>query len=100
MPRPFPSFQGWRVARVRPRVSEDVGRNEISAVTLAEDELMVLRLLSDGKHRSEIAQALGTTVRSVQRVRARLLDKLGARTDPHAAAIGFRRGILPLDRRQ
>lgn len=66
---------------------------------MASDELTALTLMAEGKQRAEVAQALGTTVRGLESVRTRLFAKLGARTDPHAAAIGFRRGLIALDRR-
>lgn len=75
----------------------DRRRNERRALT--ETELTVLKLLTEGKRKPEIVAALGTTVRSFQKVREGLFAKLGARTDPHAAAIGFRGGLIAVDRR-
>jgi DNA-binding NarL/FixJ family response regulator len=66
---------------------------------LTQRELQVLAMLADGAKRHEIATALGTTVRTVASIRAKLLKKLGARSEPHAAAIAFRRGLIGIDRR-
>jgi DNA-binding CsgD family transcriptional regulator len=66
---------------------------------LTELELAILTMMAEGRRRSEMAQTLNMTVRTFQNVRKGLLAKLGARTESHAAAIGFRRGVLPLDRR-
>jgi DNA-binding CsgD family transcriptional regulator len=63
-------------------------------------ELDMLRLMAEGRKASEIAAAVGLTVQAFRNVRLALFAKLGARSGPHAAAIGFRRGILRLDRRK
>ncbi len=62
-------------------------------------ELDVLTLMADGRRRDEIAERLGLTTRSLRELRRGLLAKLGARTDQHATAIAFRRGLLRVDRR-
>jgi DNA-binding NarL/FixJ family response regulator len=74
--------------------------SETPRLLLTRYELVLLTLMSEGRPRSEIAETLGTSMRSAQKVHATLLAKLGARTDPHAAAIAFRRGLLPLERRR
>jgi DNA-binding CsgD family transcriptional regulator len=66
---------------------------------LAAQELALLTMMADGLRRAEIAEALGISVRSLSDVRRSLLAKLGARTDQHAAALGFRRGLLHAERR-
>jgi DNA-binding CsgD family transcriptional regulator len=62
-------------------------------------ELDVLTLMADGRRRDEIAERLGLTTRSLRELRRGLMAKLGARTDQHATAIAFRRGLLHVDRR-
>jgi DNA-binding CsgD family transcriptional regulator len=62
-------------------------------------EFDALRMLADGRSRAEIADTLGITLRSARDVCRSLHCKLGANHDVHAVAIGFRRGLLPLDRR-
>jgi DNA-binding CsgD family transcriptional regulator len=69
------------------------------ATVLSKQELALLTMMADGLRRAEIAEALGISVRSLSDLRRSLLAKLGARTDQHAAALGFRRGLLHVDRR-
>lgn len=69
------------------------------AVLLTRQELTVLTMLADGLRRSEIAWALELSVRSLHDLRRRVYAKLGARSDEHAVAIAFRRGLLTVDRR-
>jgi len=74
---------------------DDQGRDTV----LGEQELALLTRMADGRRRGEIAGDLDLSVRALREVRRGLLAKLGARTDQHAAAIAFRRGLLPLNRR-
>lgn len=74
-------------------------RRRRQAEPLTERELQVLTLLADGWRLAEIGTALHLTVKSFHAVRKQLFAKLGARSDSHAAAIAFRRGILQADRR-
>lgn len=78
------------------RRAGDLGRR---GAALTERELQTLTLLADGRESSEIAAAIGLTVRTFRNVRLGLFAKLGARSDSHAAAIAFRCGILSTDRR-
>jgi DNA-binding NarL/FixJ family response regulator len=59
----------------------------------------VLTLMAEGQKAPEIAHVVGLTVEAFRNVRQGLFAKLGARSEPHAAAIAFRRGILQVDRR-
>jgi len=86
----------------RDHVDRRRGRRDgvvVLAERLTQRELQVLAMLSDGAKRDEIATVLGTTVRAVGSNGTTLLKKLGARSQPHAAAIAFRRGLLRVDRR-
>ena len=78
-----------------------LSRGEIGGVSgvLTKFEFDALRMLADGRSRAEIADTLGITLRSSRDVCRSLHRKLGANHDVHAVAIGFRRGLLPLDRR-
>ncbi len=78
-----------------------LSRGDIGGVSgaLTEYEFDALRMLADGRSRAEIADTLGITLRSARDVCRSLHRKLGANHDVHAVAIGFRRGLLPLDRR-
>lgn len=70
-----------------------------SAGFLTERELAALRLMADGRRRREIVEKLGVSIRTYQTVCKALHGKLGAKNDVHAVAIGFRRGLLSIDRR-
>jgi DNA-binding CsgD family transcriptional regulator len=78
-----------------------LSRGDIGGVSgvLSDYEFDALRMLADGRSRAEIAETLGITLRSARDVCRSLHRKLGANHDVHAVAIGFRRGLLPLDRR-
>ena len=54
----------------------------------------MLTLLADGWRSIEIARALDLTFRGFRNVYRSLLAKLGARSAPQAAAIGFHSGLL------
>jgi len=71
----------------------------LPAVRLSAEETVALKLMTDGLRNNEIAAALNMTVRSFYNVRQGLFSKLGARTQEHAAAIAFRRGVIQTDRR-
>jgi DNA-binding NarL/FixJ family response regulator len=49
--------------------------------TLSDREYQVLRLLGSGKTISDIARDLGLSVKTVSTYRARVLDKLGMRSN-------------------
>jgi DNA-binding CsgD family transcriptional regulator len=78
-----------------------LSRGDIGGISgvLTQFEFDALRMLADGRSRAEIADALGIALRSSREVCRSLHRKLGANHDVHAVAIGFRRGLLPLDRR-
>lgn len=88
-------------------VVDDGGANNASssrtgkaAGELTEIESATLGLLADGWKRWEVALALNLNTRTIRAVHSSLLDKLGARTEPHAIANGFRSGLIQLDRRE
>ena len=62
---------------VRRSVNWDAAPHE----TLSDREYQVLRLLGSGKTISDIARDLGLSVKTVSTYRARVLDKLGMRTN-------------------
>jgi len=101
-----PAERRYRRRSKRPAVvagekSATLSRGEIGGISgvLTEFEFDALRMLADGRSRAEIADTLGITLRSARDVCRSLHRKLGANHDVHAVAIGFRRGLLPLDRR-
>jgi DNA-binding CsgD family transcriptional regulator len=71
-----------------------------SGSLLTPGEQAVLEGLADGLRSTEIAKNLNASVKTFYAVCERLREKLGARTDVHAVSIGFRRGLLQLERRK
>lgn len=78
------------VRRGRPYVSQDAadvmlrrtaGPNTAPHDILSDREYQVLRLLGSGRTISDIARELGLSVKTVSTYRARVLDKLGMRTN-------------------
>lgn len=61
---------------------------------LTDRELEVLRSVADGLDLAAIARALFLSPHTVKSHAATMRAKLGATTQAHAVAIGFRRGIL------
>jgi DNA-binding CsgD family transcriptional regulator len=84
--------------RIRPHRRSVANADHRAVRGLTEAERAVLTLLADGWRSVEIAPALRLTARGFGNVRSSLLAKLGPRSDPHAAAIGFRCGLLELGR--
>jgi DNA-binding CsgD family transcriptional regulator len=74
-------------------------RRASNVAALSKRETEVLTLLAEGFRLNEIAAALHLSMKSFYTARRSLFAKLGARSDSHAAAIGFRRGLLAVDRR-
>jgi DNA-binding CsgD family transcriptional regulator len=94
--------------RYRRRVKSQIGTADIPVVPysqnsgsrlLTEREQQVLEALAEGLRSGEIAKQLNTSVKKFYAVCDRLCEKLGAKTEVHAVSIGFRRGLLILDRR-
>ena len=63
-------------------------------LTLTERELQVLRGMADGKSNAEIGRELFVSEDTVKTHARRLFRKLGARDRAHAAAAGFRAGLV------
>ena len=57
-------------------------------------ELEILRFVAEGYEDAEIAERLSVDELTVARAIANLLQKLGARTRPHAVTLAFRRGLV------
>ena len=100
-------------ARYRRRVKRHVSSadgaftmafSEISGTSasnlLTDREQEALEALADGLRSGEIARQLNTTVKTFYALCESLRGKLGARSEVHAVAIGFRRGLLATDRRR
>lgn len=61
--------------------------------TLSDREFTVLRLLSQGRQASEIAQTLSLSVKTVSTYRSRVLKKLGLHTTAELMAYAIREGL-------
>ena len=70
------------------------------ALEPAPEEVRLLELLGDGWSEQEIARELLLPVDVVSTGVNLVVAKLRARSTLHALAIAFRRGLLPLERRQ
>jgi DNA-binding NarL/FixJ family response regulator len=57
-------------------------------------ELAILRFVAEGYGDVEIADRLGVDESVVAESIERLLQKLGARSRPHAVTLAFRRGLV------
>jgi DNA-binding NarL/FixJ family response regulator len=57
-------------------------------------ELKILRLVAEGYEDAEIAERLCIEESVVAQSIASLLEKLGARSRPHAVTLAFRRGLV------
>jgi len=62
--------------------------------TLSDREYQVLRLLGSGKTISDIARDLGLSVKTVSTYRARVLDKLGMRTNAELMRYAIENSLL------
>jgi DNA-binding NarL/FixJ family response regulator len=90
--------------RITPRIDAINGptataQSKIGTSSLTEREFAVLEAFADGLRSHEIAEALNVDVKTYRELCGRIRTKLGARSDVHAVSIGFRTGLLELDRR-
>lgn len=87
-----------QVARGRPFVGESARLALASARntydSLSDREYQVLRMIASGKTVSETADALGISVKTVSTYRARLLQKLGMRTNAELMRYGLQEGLV------
>lgn len=61
---------------------------------LSPQQATILRLVSDGFSADEIAGRTGVAASTTHAVMANVRAKLGARSNPHAVAVAYRKGIL------
>jgi two-component system invasion response regulator UvrY len=61
--------------------------------TLSDRELQVLRLLADGKTVKEIGAELALSEKTISTYRARILDKLNAKTNAELMRFALRAGL-------
>jgi len=78
-----------------PEVSFQIAQH-VSDETLTPAELLVLRLIADGKANKEIGADLGITEDTVKGRVKSILAKLEANDRTHAAIIGVKRGIIEI----
>ena len=83
---------------ITPHVSSLVKNDQPSFEhDLTERQLEVLRLLSDGMNKSEIADTLQISVNTVISHMKEIYEKLEVNTAQAAVSVAFRRRIIPLD---
>lgn len=63
---------------------------------LTESELNLLRRLADGATHQNIARELKVSNSAVAMRIFRMREKIGALSSPHAVAMAFRSGLLPV----
>jgi FixJ family two-component response regulator len=81
-----------------PFAQRDAGGRDAQQERLARltpRELEVMRSLARGQHNREIAEALGISPRTVEVYRARLMEKLDARTLADVIRIALESGVAP-----
>lgn len=71
------------------------GRESAPAVGLSEREATVLRLLALGQRITVIGQELGLSPKTVVTYRARVLAKLGLKTNADLVRYAYKNGVLP-----
>ena len=57
-------------------------------------EIEILRFVAEGYADAEIAERLGVRESLVAQAMERVVEKLGARSRPHAVTLAFRRGLV------
>ena len=89
-------FVGERAAQAMAArlVRTSDGETGPAVTVLADRELQVLRLIAEGKRRDEIAEALAISPKTVSTYRARVLEKLGLRTDADLTRYALRQGLV------
>lgn len=66
---------------------------------LTRREQQVLELRSHGKNVAQIAAEMGISVPTTKTHQRRVVEKLGAKSAPHAVRLGFEAGLLAGDAR-
>jgi DNA-binding NarL/FixJ family response regulator len=79
---------------VRDYVEHDGGRGEEPFDVLTPRELEVLKLIAEAYTNKEIAQKLVISVKTVERHRQNILDKLGMRDRVELTRYAIRRGLI------
>lgn len=77
-----------------PPAAEPERRKLPTRAVLGERERDVLRRMAAGETSEQTAAELGVSLRTVELVQRRILDKLGARGRAHAVAVAHRIGVL------
>lgn len=85
----------WEVSPATRRRLEDARRGVAAADdVLTRRELEVLKLVAEGRSSQEIADALVISLKTVERHRANIMDKLGMRDRVQLARYAIRRGLV------
>ena len=85
-----PKFEGF----LRERALGVVRGEENRAEALTSRERMVLQMIEDGKTNDAAAEALGISVRTVEKHRANFMSKLGLQTHREIVLYALREGLL------
>jgi DNA-binding CsgD family transcriptional regulator len=88
------SPEEWR--RLNPKASPSRIRQEPPTESLTAREFEVLRLVAEGLHNREIADALGVTEHTVKFHLGAIFGKLGASTRTEAVQKGLRLGVIEI----
>jgi DNA-binding NarL/FixJ family response regulator len=86
--------QLWRAAEPAPRSPAAGAPAGVEPGAPSEQERLLLRLLGDGVKDEAVARALGVSVRTVRRMIADLMRRLGARSRFQAGVLAIQRGWL------
>lgn len=92
-----------RVASGLPHVSPDVASRLVRlrqaglSLTLNDREVLILRLVAEGKKTREIARSVRLAERTVKHYLELIRQKLGAKNSSHAVALAIQRGLIRVD---
>jgi DNA-binding NarL/FixJ family response regulator len=81
----------------QPAVTDSVGRKDADAPaheSLSDRELQTLRLIAAGRKPADIAAELALSPKTVSVYRARILDKLGLKSNAELARYAQRHGLV------
>lgn len=71
--------------------------NKIPTQNLSSNEIEIMRLLSQGRTRKEVAIAMHYTVRTVETKKLRMMKKLRVKTSTELISAAYKMGILKPD---
>lgn len=87
-----------RILRQTREAFQNRAERTAGTVTLTDRETQVLRLISDGNSNKEIAEALTLSVKTVEKHRQTLMNKLHVHDAASLTRYAIARGVVPCDR--